>query len=262
MTSHCISIEESANGIKCIVRCPKCGKASHLSSYFTLTGVGFRLSNFVRHLDETHQNETQQALPLNDIQINQLTTKLSVEKLKNKELRLKLTAKHRSMIAMQKENESVCLGTVDATNSQTLKQFDELTKTNEKLVQENLLLKEDIKKICDESKDKMTASSNLSQISDEELEKIQQLKKDLTKAKTELAQANCDRRELLHMLLEQKGKFRVVCRLRPPLTETEETTKFDIKGRKLCGNSLVLILFSSMLIWFCFSSKEKCRKHL
>lgn len=206
-----------------------------MSCYHTSTAIGFRLSNFVRHLDEKHQNQTQadKASPLNEIQINNLMTQLSVQKLKNRELRFELNSKHRTLITKQMGNASACLSAVTTAKENLSNHSDEWTKEREKILKENSALKEENMRLLTKS----NADVEPQLAVEEWRQKAEELEIDLKKAKAELMNANYDRRELLHKFLEMKGKIRIVCRLRPALEESKETIQFQTKGRNLMGNS-------------------------
>lgn len=193
------------------------------------------MSNFIRHLEDKHQNQTKadEASPLNEIQINNLTTQLSVQKLKNRELRYKLTSKHRTLITKQMENASACLSAVNAAKENLANHSDEWSKEREKILKENSALKDENMRLLTKS----NADVEPQLAVEEWRQKAEELEIDLKKAKAELMKANYDRRELLHKFLEMKGKIRVACRLRPALVESKETIQFQTRGRNLIGKS-------------------------
>lgn len=204
-----------------------------MSCYHTSTAISFRLSNFIRHLEDKHQNLTQadEASPLNEIQINNLTTQLSVQKLKNRELRLKLNSKHRTLITKQIENASACFSAVNTAKENLSNQSEEWTKEREQILKENSALKDENMRLLTKSNANVEPQLAVAKWR----QKAEGLEIDLKKAKAELMKANYDRRELLHKFLEMKGKIRIVCRLRPSLEESKETIQFQTKGRNLIG---------------------------
>lgn len=87
MTSDCIVLEQEVSDMKCSIRCPQCGKNSALCRYYTQAGVGvgFRIRNFIRHIETFHKNSPERT-PLAEIEVNRLKSSLNAEKEKNESL--------------------------------------------------------------------------------------------------------------------------------------------------------------------------------
>lgn len=236
------------------MRCPKCGKGSTLSVYFTTSGVGFRLSNFKRHVDQTHKHQSEEVNPEEKAELNRLSTQLSSEKHKNKTLRSKLIAKNREIIKIQKENAAVCLDKIQNANAEVIATFEKAT---ERIKSNESLASIGSKTSNTSSTDEGFHSSSMSEYGGGEWsQKVVELELELEKYKAALIKANTDRREMLHKYLDLKGKVRVACRLRPSLDACQEIIEFKRKAQGLSGNYSVPFQYPSFLKRKIFSSNR------
>lgn len=170
-----------------------------------------------------------------------MKVQLSVEKLKNKGLKHKLIQKNWNAIKLQKENMETCFTSVSNTSEQFKDRFEVMVKKNNELQLEIVQLKDKIAKFHDESNDEGFTSANLSM--EDCRQKIENSEIELEKAKAELFEVKCDRRDILHSYLELKGKVRVACRLRPVLNKVNANEiQYDIQGRKLRGNLFLILI--------------------
>lgn len=174
-----------------------------------------------------------------------------MEKCKNRELRNKLFQNRRRAVSFQKQNEQTCVQIVSAANQESKKTFEYMARHEKQLQDENVRLKQELSKFINTSNDEGIEISMERKSDEQWREKVEKLEAELKKAKLELQNSNIDRRNLLHNLLELKGKVRIVCRLRPILDGFSEKIDYKINQyRKLIGNTSTLAHIKSILANF------------
>lgn len=188
----------------------------------------------------SHQNESNSC---SENQLNQLSEEIAIEKNKNQQLCNKLYLNIRRTNTLQKQNEKKCTQIINEANEKSKECFEEMAQN---LLIENARLKNELEKYINTSNNEGTQT--LEKNDEDWRKKVEALEAQLNIAKIELKKSNIDRRNLLHNLLELKGKVRIVCRLRPILEGSEEKIDYKINQyRKLTGNISILFHIKSIL---------------
>lgn len=246
--------------VSCSIRCQKCSKLTALSPYYTQNGIGFRIKNYARHIDSCRANppskmDHQQNLPFDP---SHLMEKLRSEQRKNELLEIRLAGLKRSseirngknqLKKAKKNNESFSKENVEPLPNEpsALKtRVKNILNTQEILKNENHELKkrifamknefnDDLKKLKDSSLQSLSAEqvnvSNHGAIEvDKWRQKAENFQTELKHVQNELYHSQLERSNLLHTVMELKGKVRVMARLRP--AKSSKQIKFELNSRR------------------------------
>lgn len=218
LTSECVLVQQNGQEIKCKIRCLKCKAATSLSSYYTQAGVAFRINNFERHVELFHvekQPDTATSENPNDFQ-SILSSQNRKAQILERRLR-SLQASKRSVSAIRYRK-----------NSKRRRINDENENSDEH---------------ANTSKSKINVASNAladrtnQYMDDDDAQMVEMWRKksvqcelDLKKVQMALEKSEKKRRELLHLVLDLKGKVRVMARLRT----VADSTSFNFELNENC----------------------------
>lgn len=255
-------LNHNGSDLKCSICCPNCKKFVTLSPYFTLTGIGFRVQNFARHFATYHSAPLTN---LNPMQCGIIKKKLN-QSTRPALKRLSVMHK-RTAVAISSTLNNSLLDTSSPSTSLDNTQMSSITATlpvpvtytdpmiNQKVV-ELYNSHQQLKNECDELRNmaaslKIDIENEKKQIERKMMDKIVQdlervslqqrtdgdaenwqqkfeaIEYELFQTKAQLREFQLERRNLLHELLDLKGRVRVMARLRP-LYQSSEQMMFEI----------------------------------
>lgn len=262
--------QEGAN-VKCSICCPKCKKFTVLSSYFTLAGLGFRMNNYSRHVATFHSEPlndvihsgmliTRKVKPIYRPALKRLNQKRIIPKPLNSSLDTSSSSSPSNVYAQCVAQASQIPLSTSAPDSAFHQKLVELYTAHKQLKNENAQLRENMLSIQREVENEMMnqmagqlqrVSVNQSTDADvkEWKEKAEKFEMDLIQAQTELRATQIERRNLLHSLLDLKGKVRVMARLRP-LVRSSDQILFEISRCKTRLKSRKFIIFFLVFLFY------------
>lgn len=247
VTNDCVLFEQVRTQMKCSIRCIKCGKLSALSPYFTQDGVGFRINNFARHVSTSHiKTPAEKALPMltGATQIRKPALNI-INRIRSEQVR-SLKRKIQYIERSRRSSKRAMINDVTSTPSEspeTQISCCDLSSSHAGLEAENKALKQeiltsrenfnyDIANLLREKEvllQKLTSSNGSMEM--EWQEKAKTFEKQLEEVRRELHSSQMERRDLLHSLLDLKGKVRVMARL-CPVKKSSNMIQFKINANQ------------------------------
>lgn len=217
LPSECVLVEQNGQDIKCKIRCSKCKAATSLSSYYTHAGVAFRINNFERHVELFHvekQPDTATSENPNNFQSILLSQNRKAQMLERRVRALQASKRSVSAIRHREKGKRRKVNDENANSDEHAN-----TSMSEITVASNAL--------ADRTNQNMADGAQMVEIW---RKKSAQCELDLKKVQMALEKSEKKRRDLLHLVLDLKGKVRVMARLRT----VADSTSFNFELNENC----------------------------